>query len=81
MFFWLSLGSPCPHEYQAGAVLRNALFHLPVRALVTAIPWRTFCDPKLALGGCPKERRHNATSSIASTPSFLPTSSGPWRTA
>lgn len=38
-------------EYQAGVVLRDALFHLPVRASATAIPWCTFSDPELARVG------------------------------
>jgi pyruvate/2-oxoglutarate dehydrogenase complex dihydrolipoamide dehydrogenase (E3) component len=38
-------------EYQAGVVLRNALFHLPVKARPRAVPWCTFTDPELARVG------------------------------
>jgi pyruvate/2-oxoglutarate dehydrogenase complex dihydrolipoamide dehydrogenase (E3) component len=38
-------------EYQAGIVLRNALFHLPVKADTSAVPWCTFSDPELARVG------------------------------
>jgi pyruvate/2-oxoglutarate dehydrogenase complex dihydrolipoamide dehydrogenase (E3) component len=38
-------------EYQAGIVLRNALFHLPVKADSRAVPWCTFTDPELARVG------------------------------
>ncbi|MHB8536041.1 MAG: dihydrolipoyl dehydrogenase family protein [Sulfuricaulis sp.] len=38
-------------EYQAGVVLRNALFHLPVRAATRVVPWCTFTDPELARVG------------------------------
>jgi pyruvate/2-oxoglutarate dehydrogenase complex dihydrolipoamide dehydrogenase (E3) component len=34
--------------YQAGIVLRNALFRLPVRTDYRALPWVTYCDPELA---------------------------------
>ena len=34
--------------YQAGIVIRNALFRLPTRASTRAIPWVTFTDPELA---------------------------------
>jgi pyruvate/2-oxoglutarate dehydrogenase complex dihydrolipoamide dehydrogenase (E3) component len=35
-------------NYQAGLVIRNALFRLPVKASAAAIPWVTFTDPELA---------------------------------
>ena len=38
-------------EHQAGVVLRNALFHLPVKAQTTNIPWCTFTEPELARVG------------------------------
>lgn len=38
-------------EYQAGVVLRNALFHLPARARTRVVPWCTFTDPELARVG------------------------------
>ena len=34
--------------YQAGIVIRNALFGLPARARSHAVPWVTFTDPELA---------------------------------
>ncbi|MEW6038650.1 MAG: FAD-dependent oxidoreductase [Pseudomonadota bacterium] len=38
-------------EYQAGIVLRNALFHWPARFNPRAVPWCTFTDPELARVG------------------------------
>jgi pyruvate/2-oxoglutarate dehydrogenase complex dihydrolipoamide dehydrogenase (E3) component len=38
-------------EYQAGIVLRNALFHLPAKPSYRAVPWCTFTDPELARVG------------------------------
>lgn len=38
-------------EHQAGIVLRNALFHLPVRQETRVVPWCTFTDPELARVG------------------------------
>ena len=37
--------------YQAGIVIRNALFHLPARADYAALPWVTYTDPELAQVG------------------------------
>ena len=34
--------------YEAGIVLRNALFHLPARANYDAVPWVTYTDPEIA---------------------------------
>jgi pyruvate/2-oxoglutarate dehydrogenase complex dihydrolipoamide dehydrogenase (E3) component len=38
-------------EFQAGIVLRNALFHWPLRFQPHAVPWCTFTDPELARVG------------------------------
>lgn len=38
-------------EHQAGIVLRNALFRLPAKVEMRAIPWCTFTDPELARVG------------------------------
>jgi pyruvate/2-oxoglutarate dehydrogenase complex dihydrolipoamide dehydrogenase (E3) component len=38
-------------EYQAGIVLRNALFRLPAKPAYRAVPWCTFTDPELARVG------------------------------
>jgi pyruvate/2-oxoglutarate dehydrogenase complex dihydrolipoamide dehydrogenase (E3) component len=35
-------------NYQAGLVIRNALFRLPVRVNNEAVPWVTFTEPELA---------------------------------
>ena len=35
-------------SYQAGIVVRNALFHLPAKADYRALPWVTYTDPELA---------------------------------
>jgi len=37
--------------YHAGIVIRNALFRLPSRADVSAVPWVTYTDPELAQVG------------------------------
>lgn len=34
--------------YQAGIVVRNALFRLPATVEYRALPWVTYCDPELA---------------------------------
>ena len=34
--------------YQAGIVIRNALFHLPAKVDYDAVPWVTYTDPELA---------------------------------
>ncbi len=38
-------------NYQAGIVIRRALFKLPVKATSKAIPWVTYTDPELAQVG------------------------------
>lgn len=38
-------------SYQAGIVIRNALFRLPVKADYAALPWVTYTDPELAQAG------------------------------
>jgi dihydrolipoamide dehydrogenase len=35
-------------EYQAGIVVRNALFRLPAKADYSVVPWTTFTDPEVA---------------------------------
>ncbi|GAK32468.1 dihydrolipoamide dehydrogenase [Iodidimonas nitroreducens] len=37
--------------YEAGIVIRNALFRLPSKADYTAVPWVTYTDPELAQVG------------------------------
>lgn len=37
--------------YQAGIVIRNALFRLPAKVDYRALPWVTYCDPELAHAG------------------------------
>ena len=38
-------------SYQAGIVIRNALFHLPAKVDYSALPWVTYTDPELAQVG------------------------------
>ena len=38
-------------EYQAGLVIRNALFRMPVRGDKFALPWATYTEPELAQAG------------------------------
>ncbi len=37
--------------YEAGVVLMNALFHLPIKANYSVVPWTTFTDPEVARVG------------------------------
>ncbi|MBC7944365.1 MAG: FAD-dependent oxidoreductase [Burkholderiales bacterium] len=46
-------------EYQAGIVLRNALFHLPAKVDARAVPWCTFTDPELAHVGLTEQQAKN----------------------
>jgi pyruvate/2-oxoglutarate dehydrogenase complex dihydrolipoamide dehydrogenase (E3) component len=41
--------------HQAGLVIRSALFRLPARFDVRALPWVTYCDPELAQIGLTEE--------------------------
>ncbi len=50
--------------YQAGIVLRNALFRLPARVDYRALPWVTFTDPELAQVGMTEARAREAGGSI-----------------
>jgi pyruvate/2-oxoglutarate dehydrogenase complex dihydrolipoamide dehydrogenase (E3) component len=43
-------------NYQAGIVVRNALFRLPAKANYNTIPWVTFTNPELAHVGLPEEQ-------------------------
>lgn len=48
-------------NYQAGIVIRNALFRLPVKADHMTVPWVTFTDPELAHVGLTEDgarKRH-----------------------
>jgi pyruvate/2-oxoglutarate dehydrogenase complex dihydrolipoamide dehydrogenase (E3) component len=38
-------------NYQAGLVIRNALFHMPVRVDQGSVPWVTYTEPELAHTG------------------------------
>ena len=42
--------------YQAGIVIRNALFHLPAKVDDAAVPWVTYTDPELAHVGLDERR-------------------------
>ena len=49
--------------YQAGIVVRNALFRLPAKVEYLALPWVTYCDPELAHVGLTEQearRRHGS---------------------
>ena len=45
-------------SYQAGIVIRNALFRLPSKAAPKAFPWVTYTDPELAQVGLSEEEAH-----------------------
>jgi dihydrolipoamide dehydrogenase len=42
-------------EYQAGIVIRNALFHIPAHVDYSAVPWATYTDPEVATVGIIEE--------------------------
>ncbi len=42
--------------YQAGIVIRNALFHVPAKVDDAAVPWVTYTDPELAHVGLDERR-------------------------
>lgn len=46
--------------YHAGIVLRNALFRLPAKANLTALPWVTYTDPELAQVGLTEAQAREA---------------------
>ena len=50
--------------YQAGIVLRNALFRLPAKTDYSALPWVTFTDPELAQVGMTEEQARARHGSI-----------------
>lgn len=55
-------------SYQAGIVIRNALFRLPAKVDYTALPWVTYTDPELAQAGVPEaEARRQYGDGIAVT--------------
>ena len=57
--------------YQAGIVIRNALFRLPAKSDYRALPWATFTDPELArVGLIESEARavHGAAIDVLSVP-------------
>jgi pyruvate/2-oxoglutarate dehydrogenase complex dihydrolipoamide dehydrogenase (E3) component len=52
--------------YQAGIVIRNALFHLPAKVDYAALPWVTYTDPELAqVGATEAEARRRRGDDIA----------------
>lgn len=44
--------------YHAGIVLRNALFRLPAKVDIRALPWVTYTDPELAQVGLTEAQAH-----------------------
>jgi pyruvate/2-oxoglutarate dehydrogenase complex dihydrolipoamide dehydrogenase (E3) component len=46
--------------YQAGIVIRNALFRLPAKVDYSAVPWVTYTDPELAQVGLTESRARDA---------------------
>src|SRR5204863_1258010 len=62
-------------SYQAGIVIRNALFHLPSRVDYAALPWVTYTDPELAqIGATESEARRQHGKDVA-VPRFALTDS------
>lgn len=57
--------------YQAGIVIRNALFRLPAKVDYRALPWVTYTDPELARIGLTEaeaRERHGDAVSVVRTP-------------
>lgn len=51
-------------NYQAGIVVRNALFRLPAKANYNTIPWVTFTNPELAHVGLTEEQAQKTYKNI-----------------
>ncbi len=51
-------------NYQAGIVIRRALFRLPARVATNAIPWVTYTDPELAHVGLSEAEAHKTGQKI-----------------
>ena len=51
-------------NYQAGIVIRRALFRLPAKATTHAIPWVTYTEPELAHVGLNEEQAREKYSRI-----------------
>ncbi len=51
-------------NYHAGLVIRNALFRLPVKEDISAIPWVTYTDPELAHVGLDEAAAREKNSNI-----------------
>lgn len=57
--------------YHAGIVLRNALFRLPAKANLAALPWVTYTDPELAQVGLTEaqaRKAHGSDLRVLTTP-------------
>lgn len=50
--------------YDAGVVIKNALFKLPAKADYSALPWVTYCAPELASVGLSEEAARKAHGEI-----------------
>ena len=51
-------------NYQAGIVIRRALFKLPAKANTNAVPWVTYTDPELAQVGMTEAEAQKAGQKI-----------------
>ena len=56
-----------PHGggYQAGIILRNALFRLPAKVDYSVVPWVTFTDPEVARVGMTEEETREKDGDIS----------------
>ena len=70
-------------SYQAGIVIRNALFHLPAKVRTDAVPWVTYSDPELAHVGVREDeaRARASGTTFASSPGPSQRTTGPGRSA
>ena len=53
--------------YHAGIVVRNALFNIPAKADLRAVPWVTYSDPELAQVGLTETAAKTADASVRAT--------------
>ncbi len=52
-------------SYQAGIILRNAIFRLPAKVDYTVVPWTTFTDPEIARVGMTEDEARQKGGNIS----------------
>ena len=51
--------------YQAGIIIRNAIFRLPAKVDYSVVPWVTFTDPEVARVGMTEEEAKKSNENVA----------------